>query len=231
MDVGDLETYYTGLVATGYIAHRVGPKWQAENLALEDFLTTIPQGATLLDAPVGTGRFFPFYKSRSLIPHGVDVSPDMLEQAREYAKKIGIHVALTECDIRDLPYPDNSFDVALCVRLLNLIEAPDLGVVLKELARVSRDKVLIGVRYLAPVRELGVEPFDLIRRCMRVSGLTRYHLRRLRRTEYCKREVDAAIREAGLQTYGRKMVGRRWDGTDYAFLLLSKAGLAESALY
>jgi SAM-dependent methyltransferase len=146
----------------------------------------------------------------------------MLAEASQYAEDVGVSVGLMEGDIRHLPYSNNSFDVVLCVRFLNLAGGPDIRAVLKELARVSRGHVLIGVRYLTHFSDLGVGLLDLISRCARLSGLSRYRAVRLGRTQYRKGQVDAAIEEAGLQPLQSRLVERRWDGTDYAFLLLGK---------
>ena len=223
MEAELLDTYYTGLIAASYVRNRVGPKWCVENAAVEELLTSVPHGASVLDAPIGTGRFLPIYKSRFLKPHGIDVSADMLAQARLYADAVGVFVDLIERDIRQLPFADNRFDAALCVRFVNLVGAPGIGEVLKELARVSRSHVLIGVRYLTPFRDLGFGLPALVRRCARLLGLTRYRSGRLGRNQYRKSEVDAAIREAGLEPFRSRHLERRWDGTDYVFLLLHKA--------
>ena len=217
-----LTSQYFGLVAASYVEHRIGPKWWLENAAAETLLERIPEGASVLDVPVGTGRFFPIYKSRRLTVSGIDVSRDMLDEAANYAEEVGAAVTLAEGDIRNLPFPNNHFDLVLCVRFLNLAGEALMAESLRELARVSRQSVLIGVRYLAPYSELGKSPFDLLRRTMRFLRLPIYRSSRWGLTNYRKDHVDAAIQEAGLQPLTSHHVERRWDGTDYVFLHLNK---------
>ena len=45
-------------------------------------LRTVPAGGTVLDAPCGTGRYFPMVAAAGLRVAGVDQSPGMLAQAR-----------------------------------------------------------------------------------------------------------------------------------------------------
>jgi ubiquinone/menaquinone biosynthesis C-methylase UbiE len=222
METEILASEYFGFVAATYVKHRVGPKWWSENAAVETLLDSVPEGASVLDAPVGTGRFFPLYLSRRLTVSGIDVSRDMLEQAAGFAEEVGATVALAEGDIRALPFPNSNFDLVLCVRFLNLAGEAVMAEALKELARVSRKSVLIGIRYLTPYSELGMSPFDLLRRAMRLLGLPRFRSRRWGLTNYRKGNVEAAIRGAGLLPISSHHVERRWDGTDYVFFHLHK---------
>ena len=222
METEILTSQYFGFVAAGYVKKRIGPKWWSENAAAEILLDNLPEGSTVLDVPVGTGRFLPLYKSRGLTVCGIDVSRDMLEEAANHAGEIGAAVTLAEGDIRNLPFPDNHFDLVICVRFLNLAGETIMAEALSELARVSRQSVLIGIRHLAPYSELGLSPFDLLRRTMRLLGLPRYRSSRWGLTNYRKSHVEAAIKEAGLQLNSSHHVERRWDGTDYVFLHLNK---------
>ena len=53
---------------------------------------------TLLDAGVGTGRNFPFYPDGSKVT-GIDLSPAMLNRARQRREKLGIAVDLREMNV------------------------------------------------------------------------------------------------------------------------------------
>jgi ubiquinone/menaquinone biosynthesis C-methylase UbiE len=60
--------------------------WQNEQQAVECILKkpdVRSEVETILDAPVGTGRFFDAYESMSVDALGIDVSEDMLEQAKK----------------------------------------------------------------------------------------------------------------------------------------------------
>ncbi|GAG31649.1 unnamed protein product [marine sediment metagenome] len=72
--------------------------------------------AKILDAAGGTGRMsLPLAKMGYSVTL-VDISPGMLDVAREKMLKEGVSdkVNILECDARALPFPDESFDFALC---------------------------------------------------------------------------------------------------------------------
>ncbi len=133
---------YTGRKARDYDAKRDGTnKWRLENEAVA---TLLPLGAcTVLDVPVGTGRFAPLYQERGMTIVGVDVSVHMLDLAR--AKGLA---DLRQGDIRDLEFANDTFDFAVCIRLANWLTPDDLACALTEMARVAHS-VVIGIRHPA----------------------------------------------------------------------------------
>jgi 2-polyprenyl-3-methyl-5-hydroxy-6-metoxy-1,4-benzoquinol methylase len=122
---------YRGKGATGYESKRAGKsKWIMENNGVE---TLLPVDAnTVLDVPVGTGRFNYLYRQRGLNVTGVDTSHDMLEEAR----KKGMH-DLRVGDIRHLHFDHKRFDVAVCIRLFAWFEPDEVLDALTEMARVA----------------------------------------------------------------------------------------------
>jgi ubiquinone/menaquinone biosynthesis C-methylase UbiE len=93
------------------------------------------QGETL-EVAVGTGLNLPYYSDQVTRAVGVDLSPGMLEVARERARRLGRAVELLEMDAQRLAFPDSSFDtvgisLALCT-------VPDPAMALDECARVCR---------------------------------------------------------------------------------------------
>jgi demethylmenaquinone methyltransferase/2-methoxy-6-polyprenyl-1,4-benzoquinol methylase len=89
---------------------------------------------TVLDVATGTGAV-----ARELIRHtgcrvvGVDVSPDMLDEAR---RRLGPDVPFVEASAEDLPFEDESFDGLTFTYLLRYVADP--AATLRELARVVR---------------------------------------------------------------------------------------------
>jgi ubiquinone/menaquinone biosynthesis C-methylase UbiE len=108
---------------------------------LEDVqrVANAPAGAHILDIPCGGGFAF-----RGLRPGqscryvAADISSDMLRRARTRAARLGVadQMEFTEADITDLPFPDNSFDLALTFNGLHCLPDPRAAVV--ELARVIK---------------------------------------------------------------------------------------------
>ena len=90
------------------------------------------RGARILDAAGGTGRItLPLAKMGYSVTL-CDISSKMLDVARRKVVREGVsdRVKILECDIRNLPFPDESFDFVLCWD--GMIE------VTKELVRVTK---------------------------------------------------------------------------------------------
>jgi ubiquinone/menaquinone biosynthesis C-methylase UbiE len=89
----------------------------------------------VLEAAIGTGRNLAFYPAGVRLT-GIDLSPAMLERARERAGELGVEVDLREGDAQDLPFPDGSFDTVVCT--LSLCNVPDDRRAVAEMKRVLR---------------------------------------------------------------------------------------------
>lgn len=95
------------------------------------------RSGSLLDVGVGTGIALPDY-ARHLQITGVDLSPDMLEKARErVAKRALSHIReLREMDAGALEFPDASFDTVVAFYVMTVV--PDARAVMAELERVVK---------------------------------------------------------------------------------------------
>ncbi len=100
----------------------------------------IPLGATVLDLGCGAG-LDSLIAAQRVGPEGrvvgIDFSDAMLTRARQAAAQAGIdNVEFRRADAEDLPFDDDSFDVALANGIFNLNPARDA--ILGELVRVVR---------------------------------------------------------------------------------------------
>lgn len=223
MDYERLSTKYLGGVASGYEAQRRGRKWADEDLAVEELLDGLAAGSRVLDVPVGTGRLVPYYKKRGFEAHGLDMSPDMLAEARSKANDTGFEIELCVGDIRRIPFDANVFDLVVCLRFLNWIDAAGVTAAVSEMARVGRDRLLLGIRYLAPFGKLGASRSDMVRRTMRTVGVPRYRAHRWGLVFHDRPFIEGLFERIGLDVIAERSVEQRWDGTDYVFFLLKKA--------
>lgn len=81
--------------------------------------------------------FIPFRDSFKL--YGVDFSDEMLSLARKYSLKFNFNVELTLADVRQLPYPDDSFDWVISVATYHHIKGEQERLkALNELKRVLK---------------------------------------------------------------------------------------------
>lgn len=225
MNFTELAQRYRGQVASRYDARRsTKTKWLREQDAVAQLLARLPAGSSLLDVPVGTGRFIDLYQSCGLAATGIDVSADMLAEAARKAQPLGYAMALRQGDIRRIDSPDASFDTVLCVRFLNWVDTATLGSVLDELTRVSRRRLILSIRTYLPTNAgqlwspIGVGRWVLQRAWRVYSALrSKLHVHR-------KVDLQRLFAQHRLRIVSMTLVDLHGNGTDYNIYLLEKAG-------
>jgi ubiquinone/menaquinone biosynthesis C-methylase UbiE len=101
-------------------------------------LRLIPPGATVLDAPCGTGKYFPMLAAAGHRVVGVDQSAGMLARARER----GIAFSLECTSLQELPYA-GQFDAVLTIDAMQHIPPEDWPGVLANLHRAAQPGGLV----------------------------------------------------------------------------------------
>lgn len=96
-------------------------------------------GCRVLDLPVGTGRMSRRLRAEGFRPIGTDVSEPML---RISAQLSGSGADLARGDGERLPYRDGAFQAAICFRLLGHLPETARKNLLREMARVAKDRVI-----------------------------------------------------------------------------------------
>jgi arsenite methyltransferase len=128
----------------GYTEDEMNLAPQGSNLGLgcgnPVAIASLKKGEVVLDLGSGAG-FDAFLASPKVGPSGkvigVDMTDEMLEKARENAKKSGyINVEFKKGDIENLSVDDNSIDVVISNCVINL--SPDKEKVFKEIYRVLK---------------------------------------------------------------------------------------------
>lgn len=126
-----IDTYYTGTNAINYNRNRSAAnrthhndKWFWENDILQQYLDGQDHKFTILDAPVGTGRFFGLYDKFSSVV-GVDYSVHMLaEAAKEQQTTKNKNITLLHMNMVE-EGPSHTYNILVCFRLLNLLPICD----------------------------------------------------------------------------------------------------------
>ena len=136
-------SHYNRQYTTGWGRQNLRAKLVAnwEERAFEHLLPKIPVGQQVLDVACGTGRYLLRHLAAGHVPTGMDISPDMLEHARNNTQ--GLNVPLLLGDAERLPFPDSSFDGVTCVRLYQRVPSEIRIQMLKEVRRVARDWALV----------------------------------------------------------------------------------------
>jgi SAM-dependent methyltransferase len=98
------------------------------------------KGERVLDIGCGTGRHLVMFLNMGLDVTGLDASPHMLEMAR---RKLGSRAQLHQGLAQDLPFEDNSFNIATLMTTLEFVD--DVQGVIEEACRVAKDRIFLGV--------------------------------------------------------------------------------------
>ena len=153
-------------------------------------LASLKEGETVLD--LGSGAGIDCFLAAKLIGEsgrviGVDMTAEMIEQARENIRKGNYkNVEFRLGEIEHLPVADNSIDIVISNCVINL--SPDKGQVFKEAYRVLKPGGRLMISDIVLLKELPDAIKDSIEAYIGcVAGAT------------TKKEYLAAIRESGFQ--------------------------------
>ncbi len=104
-------------------------------------------GLEVLDAGCGSGPLAEALRAKGAIVSGFDLSPDMVELARE---RLGADADVRVADLgAPLPYPDDTFDLVVASLSLHYVE--DWASALAELRRVLRPGGRLTVSIIHPM--------------------------------------------------------------------------------
>jgi len=102
-----------------------------EEPLIRELVDEIPPGRAL-DAACGTGRYARYMSQRGHKVSAVDMTPKMIERARQGAQEVDFKVGSLEA----LPFPDQTFDLVMCG--LALTHLAEIGKAISEIARVLK---------------------------------------------------------------------------------------------
>ena len=98
-------------------------------------LWSLVQGSNILEVGVGTGKNLPYYPSGIEVT-AIDLTPGMLEQAKQVAQRLNVPVDLRLGDVQALDFPDNFFDSVVATFVFCSVSNPVSG--MNEIARVLK---------------------------------------------------------------------------------------------
>ena len=93
------------------------------------------RGMNILDVGCGTGTHLELYQRYKCNLYGLDLSPSMLEVARE---RLGDTAQLDLGDATNMPYEDDKFDLVISMLLLHEISPETRSSVLNEVKRILK---------------------------------------------------------------------------------------------
>lgn len=150
----DLQALKTRLRAT-WIAGDFGEIAKSYAAGAEEFVQSLnlQPGMRVLDVASGTGNLALPAARLGAVVTGVDIAPNLVEQARENAKREGLTAQFDEGDAENLPYADASFDAV--ITMFGAMFAPRPELVAAELKRVTRPGGVIAMANWTPTGFIG----------------------------------------------------------------------------
>lgn len=104
----------------------------------------------VLDAPCGTGRITELLLDMGLSVTGGDISPAMIEVAREKCARFEKQMTFRTLDLEGSDVPAGSYDVVSCIRLFHHLNTQARAKILCELSRMTRRYVVASVSISTP---------------------------------------------------------------------------------
>lgn len=204
-----MEIVYKGEAAAEYEKLRQrNRKWKKETAIVQRIISGLDLGTLILDIPLGTGRFLPYYQKKGIRTIGLDISMDMLRQAKKKMMRTGI-VPVIIGDARHIPMISKSVDYIICIRLLNWVPTATAKDIIREFHRVARKGIVVGFQSQRTIRItefIRFLIFDLIP--------TPHHMRRWKRLlrTFRKKAVGKIRHEAAKRGLGKKISDARTPG-------------------
>jgi SAM-dependent methyltransferase len=140
--------------AIGVLKERMKATWMAGDFgqiarfteqAAADFVDRLPigPGMQVLDVACGTGNLTIPAARKGAVVTGVDIAPNLVEQAGKRADAEGLKIEFREGDAEQLVFPDASFDGV--ISMFGAMFAPRPELVARELVRVCRPDGFIAM--------------------------------------------------------------------------------------
>jgi 2-polyprenyl-3-methyl-5-hydroxy-6-metoxy-1,4-benzoquinol methylase len=154
-----MQPAYTDLEQLAQLKQRMRGSWMAGDFgqiarysakSAHEFVDRlqIRPAARVLDVACGTGNLaIPAARTGAEV-RGVDIAPNLLEQARQRASAEGLTATFEEGDAEQLPYSDARFDVVMS--MFGAMFGPRPELVATELARVCRPGGTIAMANWTP---------------------------------------------------------------------------------
>jgi len=187
---------YFGERALTYVKDRQeDERWVREEQVLSELLRSQGEELRVLDMPAGTGRFFNTLNEIGATTVAIDISRDMLRQARQSAELHSYSADFSVRPAHKTGLAESSFDLVVCMRFFGMLSPNYASKVIKELARVIKPGGLLLLYVVAKDDKAGSDDQSSV---ARMSELTETKsLLFVERFGFAKRRSHEVGRSAG----------------------------------
>jgi ubiquinone/menaquinone biosynthesis C-methylase UbiE len=155
---------------------------------LDGVLKTLDPGARILDVGCGTGEYIRRASELGFIASGVEPADGM----REVAIATNPGCSIVAGVATELPVPDGSFDLVICIEVLRYLDRADSRQALREMHRVLRPG---GTLFLTMVNKYALDGYSLhyqLQRMFKGASVALPHCEFV-----TPAEIDREVRDAG----------------------------------
>jgi ubiquinone/menaquinone biosynthesis C-methylase UbiE len=148
---GVAERYQSRTAAAEYDRSRFGSllgrykNWKLRRM-IGAITASLAPRSLVVDLPCGTGRIDNWLLGAQARVIGVDLSNEMLEQARRNVRPTPLLRGFLRADATRLPFQSDSIDAVFCIRFFHLLKEETRLAVLGEIARVARGTIVVEDR-------------------------------------------------------------------------------------
>lgn len=151
----------------------------------------VPRDATIADIPCGTGRLAEPLLDAGYRVHGMDISPEMLNIARNRLRRFGDAFSFEVADAAKLDRSHVQYDAVLCARVLMHFELPEQIEFLRGVAQLTSGVVIVNHSLSAPYQRVR----RLLKRLLRHAAPARFPV--------TSRQIDRLLSQGGLEEVRR----------------------------
>ena len=124
----------------GDLERKVSPYMPFSLLGVVQWSLDKVNAASLLDVGCGKGESMKFInRRRQFFTVGIDI----FEPAIREAQRQGSHNEYVLCDVQKLPFRRKSFDIVLCMEVLEHLERKEGAILLQALEEIARRQVIV----------------------------------------------------------------------------------------
>lgn len=162
----------------------------------------VPAGSKILEVAPGPGYMaIELARIGDYEIFGLDISNDMVEIAKHNSEEAGVNVSFTQCNVSNMPFPDETFDLVFCSAAFKNFKDPVKA--LNEVNRVLKDP---GIAIIMDMRrdaeDLEIEKLLDDQRSKGISRIiTRRIFKTLRKGAYSKDEFEVMIGQTNFRSY------------------------------
>lgn len=158
------ELYFTGRKNAPYFIKR----WIRHSAFFKALLKGRPRPMKFLEVGIGAATFSMAIASLSRKVWAIDKNPGVVKDAKRRCKRLGADVDIRLGDAFDIPFPDDSFDIAFSQGVLEHFTDEEIHKLVQEQLRVAKQVLFSVPSEWHPNKLIGNERFMSVKEWLKI---------------------------------------------------------------